>query len=93
MIVERARQKNHLAKKQWRLTKIRRCKNCIISSQEMIPSAGIDATLVPLYNDIFTDALTKSRTRDIKPNQQLNFLGDGDLFKVPPPLEDCPICF
>ena len=37
----------------------------------MIPSAGIDATLVPLNNDIFADVSTKSRTRDIKPNQQL----------------------
>ena len=77
--------KESFSKKQWKLDQ-RRCKVCIANNREVQP--------IPTKQDNI-DSNTKEV---VKALDSINLAGvekisDEELFKQPPPREDCPICF
>ena len=78
--------KESYSKKQWKLDEYqRRCKLCITNNQEVQPSSNNNNTtddggLVTLLDSISLDNTAKKN------------ISDEELFKQPPPLDDCPIC-
>ena len=69
--------KEQFSKKQWQLKQRRRCKDCIAAKREVTTEAPNTDSQLPSRADA---ELKRSWT-------------DEDLFKQPPPREECPICF
>ena len=68
------------SKKQWKLDECqRRCKVCIANNRE-IPKQLLDANTKEVIKTLHSMSLEKQ-------------ISDEELFKQPPPAEDCPICF
>ena len=78
--------KDSYSKKQWKLDQ-RRCKICVANNREVqsIPPKLDD-------NDQNTNEIVKALDSMYLENVDKK-ISDEELFKQPPPLEDCPICF
>ena len=72
------------SKKQWKLER-RKCKVCGTNNREVQPIPKQD------NNDSNTNEIIKSL--DSVNLEDVKNISDEELFKQPPPLEDCPICF
>jgi len=77
--------KDNYSKKQWKLDQ-RRCKVCITNNREVQQQPIQD------NNDQNTNEIVKALDSMYLENVDKK-ISDEDLFKQPPPLEDCPICF
>ena len=64
------------SKKQWQLKKCRRCKECIAENREVRSEGANDESLLPLFPD----------------GEEAPRYTDEELFRQPPPREECPIC-
>ena len=73
--------KESYSKKQWKLDQ-RRCKLCINNNKEVQP--------LPKNTDTNTTEIIKSLDYM---HLDIEKISDEELFKQPPPKEDCPICF
>ena len=86
--------KDKFSKKQWKLNQ-RRCKVCITDNREVqqIPSstANKSKTKENTNNNDVVSSLLGSMSINDKITSQV--ISDEELFKQPPPNEDCPICF
>ena len=70
--------RNKYSKKQWQLKQQRRCKECIADNRE------VNLLEQPTYMPLSSSAESEVA---------LCWADDKDLFKQPPPREECPICF
>ena len=76
--------KESYSKKQWKLDECqRRCKVCITNNRE----------IQPLSKKQDKDTSMKSIIKSLDSLCLEKEISDEDLFKQPPPREDCPICF
>jgi len=76
--------KDSYSKKQWKLDKFqRRCKVCVTNNQEVKPPSNNTNTntnrIVKALDSLYLEDDEK--------------ISEEELFKQPPPAEDCPICF
>jgi len=78
--------KDKFSKKQWKLEK-RRCKVCVADNREVQPLSPSSPTK---NNNGLADSSEAMGT-----NNGIDMFSpsDEDLFRQPPPKEDCPICF
>jgi len=77
--------KDSYSKKQWKLDKCqRRCKVCITNNREVQP---------PPQQDNNTNTIEIIKSLDSMYLDKADEISDEELFKQPPPKEDCPICF
>ena len=80
--------KDSYSKKQWKLDEYqRRCKVCTADNREVQPISPNQDN-----NDINTNEVVKSLGSICMEDCDVK-ISDEELFKQPPPLEDCPICF
>jgi len=81
--------KESYSKKQWKLDQYqRRCKVCVTNNQEVQlqqPPSNNDT------NTTNTNGIVK--LLDTMYLEDVGKISDEELFKQPPPEEDCPICF
>ena len=79
--------KDSYSKKQWKLDEFqRRCKVCITDNREIQqPSQQNDDT-----NTSTNEIIKSINSICLEDDEKIS---DEELFKQPPPLEDCPICF
>jgi len=79
--------KDSYSKKQWKLDKCqRRCKVCITDNREVQPASKQDkdtntTEVIKLLDSMYLASVAEDK------------ISDEELFKQPPPIEDCPICF
>ena len=77
--------KESYSKKQWKLDEYqRRCKVCIANNREVQPI---------YHTDPNTNQIIKSLDSMYLASVVEKKISDEELFKQPPPAEDCPICF
>jgi len=70
--------KDSYSKKQWKLDEYqRRCKVCITDNREVQP---VTNEIIKSLDSMYLENIKKK-------------ISDEELFKQPPPLDDCPICF
>jgi len=81
--------KDKFSKKQWKLgaQSQRRCTSCVRDNREVQPPAINNESS---NND--TGIVVSLESMGINDNEMIP-LSDEELFKQPPPREDCPICF
>ena len=79
--------KESYSKKQWKLLDQRRCKVCITNNREVQPAPKQN------NNDSNTTEIIKSLDSICLDGINKKEISDAELFKQPPPREDCPICF
>ena len=82
--------KDSYSKKQWKVDKCqRRCKVCITNNREV----QLKQPNHQNNNDTNTDEIEIIKSLDSMYLEEVEKISDEELFKQPPPDEDCPICF
>ena len=77
--------KDKFSKKQWKLNQ-RRCKVCISDNREV-------QQLQTTVNEVVDDGVGSMLVESMSLHDYNTSISDEELFKQPPPKEDCPICF
>jgi len=78
--------KESYSKKQWKLDEYqRRCKVCITNNREVQP--------IPEQDNNYSNTNEIIKSLDSMCMKDVEKISDEELFKQPPPADDCPICF
>ena len=89
--------KERFSKKQWQAKQQRRCKDCIVDHRKVNLDAAPNDAPLPDNREV---KLSKAPPNDVvslplpsSDGECASSWTDEDLFKDPPPRDECPICF
>ena len=88
--------KANFSKKQWKVDDSqRRCKVCVADNRELQvqSQSTINNNELDINNNNNASVVSLFETMSITDDDLIVHVTDEELFKQPPPKEDCPICF